>query len=167
MTPNARLRIGIVLLITGLILPLGIYPLSATSLPTPIKTALGGIMFFGFELMAIPAIAIMGKENFDRIVAKITQYFHFLKPAGNISTFRHRVGIILFFIPLLPTYIMAYAPEWLPDTSPYRLWINISSDLIFLVSLFILGGDFWDKLRALFTKDARAHFPDDSNHKKH
>jgi hypothetical protein len=23
-------------------------------------------------------------------------------------------------------------------------------DLIFLVSLFVLGGDFWDKIRALF-----------------
>jgi hypothetical protein len=28
-----------------------------------------------------------------------------------------------------------------------------------LVSLFVLGGDFWDKLRALFIGEAKAVFP--------
>jgi hypothetical protein len=31
-------------------------------------------------------------------------------------------------------------------------------DLVTLVSLFVLGGDFWDKVRALFLHDARAVF---------
>jgi hypothetical protein len=29
-----------------------------------------------------------------------------------------------------------------------------------LISLFVLGGDFWDKLRALFVHGARAVFPE-------
>ena len=29
-------------------------------------------------------------------------------------------------------------------------------DLLLLVSLFVLGGDFWNKLRALFIHDAKA-----------
>ena len=29
-----------------------------------------------------------------------------------------------------------------------------------IVSVFVLGGDFWDKLRALFVHGARAVFPD-------
>jgi hypothetical protein len=32
-------------------------------------------------------------------------------------------------------------------------------DLLLLVSLFILGGDFWDKLRALFVREAKVVFP--------
>ena len=32
------------------------------------------------------------------------------------------------------------------------------ADAIFVVNLFVLGGDFWDKLRALFVYDAKAKF---------
>ena len=64
----------------------------------------------------------------------------------------------MFLLPLIPTYIMAYAPQWLPDQSPQRLYVNLAADFLFLTSLFVLGGDFWDKLRALFVYDARAQF---------
>jgi hypothetical protein len=36
--------------------------------------------------------------------------------------------------------------------------VNVGLDLITLASLFVLGGDFWDKVRALFLHDARAVF---------
>jgi hypothetical protein len=55
---------------------------------------------------------------------------------------------------------MAYAPWWLPDSSPERLYVNLGADAMFLVSLFVLGGDFWDKLRAIFVREARAVFPE-------
>jgi hypothetical protein len=32
-----------------------------------------------------------------------------------------------------------------------------------IASLFVLGGNFWDKLRALFVADAVAVIPQDSN----
>jgi hypothetical protein len=47
----------------------------------------------------------------------------------------------------------------MPDNSPARLWVNLLADAAFLASLFILGGDFWDKLRSLFVRQARARFP--------
>ena len=76
-----------------------------------------------------------------------------------MSRNRYRLGLIMFLLPLIPTYIMAYAPQWLPDHSPQRLYdVNLAADFIFLASLFVLGGDFWDKLRALFVYDARAMF---------
>jgi hypothetical protein len=31
--------------------------------------------------------------------------------------------------------------------------------LMMLASLFVLGGDFWDKLRALFIREAKVQFP--------
>lgn len=58
----------------------------------------------------------------------------------------------------IPTYVMAYAPQWLPDHSPQRLYVNLTADFIFLTSLFVLGGDFWDKLRALFVCDYHVEF---------
>jgi hypothetical protein len=39
-----------------------------------------------------------------------------------------------------------------------RVWVNLGLDAITLASLFVLGGDFWDKVRALFLHDARAVF---------
>jgi hypothetical protein len=35
----------------------------------------------------------------------------------------------------------------------------IGGDLLFVASLLVLGGNFWDKLRSLFVYDAVAHFP--------
>jgi hypothetical protein len=34
--------------------------------------------------------------------------------------------------------------------------VKVAADVIFLASFFVLGGDFWDKLHALFIREARA-----------
>lgn len=160
MNANSRLIIGAILLAIGAVLPFGVCLVPLTDWPVPVKGAVGGALFFGFEIMAIPAVAVMGKDNFDRIMSKLKGWLRLLKPAGEVGRARHALGLVLFILPLIPTYIMAYAPKWLPDDSPERLWVNIGADAMFLVSLFVLGGDFWDKLRALFVRDARAVFPE-------
>jgi hypothetical protein len=55
-------------------------------------------------------------------------------------------------------WIASYAPSWLPEDYVLRVWVNLGLDAITLASLFVLGGDFWDKVRALFLHDARAAF---------
>jgi hypothetical protein len=151
---------GLTLLVIGLILPLGVYPVSQTSWPAALKTALCGLLFFGFEVMAIPAAAIMGKENFERIVGRVKSWIGSIKPSGQIGRVRHITGLVMFVLPIVPAYIMAYVPRWLPDASAARLWVNLCADGMFLTSLFVLGGDFWDKLRSLFVREARAVFPE-------
>jgi hypothetical protein len=47
----------------------------------------------------------------------------------------------------------------IPGYSEARITMNLMADFLFLVTLFVLGGDFWDKLRALFLYDAKAHLP--------
>lgn len=160
MSPNLRLAVGVILMVVGLVLPLGAYPVAQTSWPAAVKAALAGILFFGFEIMAIPAAAIMGKENFDRIVARAKGLVGSMKPAGNVGKVRHVTGLVLFLMPILPTYLMAYMPRYLPDASPERLWVNLCTDLLCLIGLFVLGGDFWDKLRSLFVRESRAVFPE-------
>jgi sterol desaturase/sphingolipid hydroxylase (fatty acid hydroxylase superfamily) len=160
MSVNTRLYLGIALLTIGLIMPFGVVFVAKADLPTTLKAAITGILLFGFEIMAVPAVAVMGKENFDRIMSRAKGWMGSLKPAGNIGKVRHCVGIAMFLLPIIPTYIMGYAPQWLPDNSPWRLWVSIASDAVFLASLFVLGGDFWDKLRSLFIREARAVFPE-------
>jgi hypothetical protein len=159
MSANARFAVGVAMLVVGAILPLCVFPVAHSSWPAAVKTAVGGVLFFGFEIMAIPAAAVMGKENFERIVKRAKGWVGSLKPAGDIGPVRHWTGLILFLLPVAPGYVMAYAPQWLPDATPARLWVNLAADAMFLTSLFVLGGDFWDKLRALFVRQARAAFP--------
>ncbi|MEI6287238.1 MAG: hypothetical protein WCP79_12100 [Bacillota bacterium] len=159
MNSNIRLGIGISLLVVGLLLPLGIFAVVDSAWPAALKTVVGGIFTFGFEILAIPAVAIMGKENFDRIMKRVKSWFGKLKPSGTVSRFRYNVGLVLFILPIVPTYIMAYLPRLLPDYSLERLLINIGADIMFFASLFVLGGEFWDKLKALFIWQAKAVFP--------
>ena len=42
------------------------------------------------------------------------------------------------------------------DPIPYA----VGGDLLLLASFFVLGGDFWDKLRSLFIYDAHAVIPE-------
>ncbi len=36
----------------------------------------------------------------------------------------------------------------------YRLPVNFTADFMFVASFFVLGGDFWDKVRARFVYGA-------------
>ena len=51
--------------------------------------------------------------------------------------------------------------EHLPVLDRHGFAISAALDALFVASLFVLGGDFWDKLRALFIRDAKAQFPAD------
>jgi hypothetical protein len=156
---EARFRLGLTLLAIGLLMPIGTFLVPLTTWPGEVKVAVAGILFFGFEIMVIPAAAVMGKENFERILTQGSGLLGRLKPSAEPGPLRHSVGVILFLLPVVPAYVMGYAPSWLLDNSPWRLWVNLTADAMFLTSLFVLGGDFWDKLRALFIRKARATFP--------
>jgi hypothetical protein len=162
---EARFRLGLVLLAIGLIMPIGAFLVPLTNWPGDVKAAAAGLLFFGFEIMVIPAAAVMGKENFERILATRLlatwgRLLGRLKPSAEPGPLRHAIGVAMFLLPFIPAYVMAYAPAWLPDSSPERLWVNLAADAMFLTSLFVLGGNFWDKLRALFVRRARAAFPE-------
>jgi hypothetical protein len=53
----------------------------------------------------------------------------------------------------------AYMDDMIPGFVDNKTLFYVGSDLMFLSSLFVLGGDFWDKLRSLFVHGARAEFP--------
>jgi hypothetical protein len=65
----------------------------------------------------------------------------------------------MFTIPLLLAWAAPYGGHHLPafESRPYIY--ALSGDALFVVSLFVLGGEFWDKLRSLFVHGARAQFP--------
>lgn len=159
MSADTRLKLGIALLVIGLLMPAGTFVVAATGWSDGVKALISGILLLGLEIMAIPAAALMGKENFERIVNRVKGFLKKLKPAGQVGRTRYTIGLVLFVAPLLFAWISAYIPTWLPEDAAARVWVNLGLDLILVASLFVLGGDFWDKLQALFQYEARVVFP--------
>jgi len=159
MSAKTRLIIGISLAVGGNILFFTSAWIAWMPWSASFKATLWGILFFAPEAGTLAGAAIMGKENFERFKAVVFKWVGRIKPAGNISKLRHQIGLVMFCVPLIPTYVQAFKPEWLPDSSSLRWQVKVIADVIFIASLFVLGGDFWDKLRALFTLEARAVFP--------
>lgn len=164
MTANTRLKLGIALAVGGNFLfftSAWIYwmPWSAAT-----KAAVWGVLFFAPEVGTLAGAAIMGKENYERFKTAVFKWLHRIKPAGDIGPVRHRIGVAMFLLPIVPTYIQAYEPTWLPDSSSWRWIVKVAADVIFIASFFVLGGDFWDKLHALFLRAARVQLPSDIPH---
>ncbi|MBE9581346.1 MAG: hypothetical protein IMF18_06980, partial [Proteobacteria bacterium] len=89
-------------------------------------------------------------------------FFAFLKkhgPPDVVSRTRYHVGLLMFVFPLLFGWLAPYAPDLIPGYDAHRLAVNLLGDIMFVSSLFVLGGDFWDKVRSLFMHEAEVHIP--------
>ena len=159
--PGIRLYIG-----------LGVFALSFFSLPIGLflqqfvtehymKHIVIGIFWLIAPTMKITSVAILGKPSYLYIKYKFQSHFVRIFKTRHESRTRYTIGLIMFVIPVVPTYIMAYAPVLFSSVFSIRLILNISFDVIFIASLFVLGGDFWDKLKALFVFSAKVCFPEE------
>jgi hypothetical protein len=52
-------------------------------------------------------------------------------------------------------YCTYYIPDLIPGYAEHRMAMNLAADFLFILTLFVLGGDFWEKLRSLFLYDAK------------
>jgi hypothetical protein len=156
MTANTRLKLGIAFAVGGNLLFFTSAWIAWMPWSASFKAMLWGILFFAPEVGTLIGVALMGRENYERFKTALYKFVGRIKPAGNVGPLRHKIGLAMFFLPLIPAYLQAFWPKWLPDSSPLRWQVKITADVIFLASFFVLGGDFWDKLHALFTREARA-----------
>ena len=153
---KARFRLGTTIFIIGFCSPLLIPLVTATDLSTKWKATLSGALAIGIpELFSIIAIAIMGKPGFQRLK---DIFFGFMKkhgPPEKVSLTRYRVGLVMFVIPLLMAWILPYIGHLIPFYQNNFIPFSIVGDLLFISSVFVLGGEFWDKLQALFVYGAK------------
>ena len=150
-----HLKLGVVLFALSIILPLAGLPLLASmNLSATMTTTVSGILLVAGELLGVVAIAVMGKEGYLFIKERL---FGFLKqhgPADKVGKTRYRIGLLMFFIPLLFGWVSPYLIPLITDNGELPLAYAVLGDILFLTSLFVLGGDFWDKIRALFDQNA-------------
>lgn len=109
---------------------------------------IGGLILGGPELCGLIAIALWGKTTFNYFMARLYRVLKRLGPPGTVSVGRYYVGLFLFMSSFIPSWIIAYAPTLVNDK--LRVYIVLSFDILFVMSFFVLGGDFWEKIRALF-----------------
>lgn len=155
-----RFRIGGSVFVLGFFIPLLIPIVTSSTLSTEWKAAISGAMLVGVpELFTLLAIAILGKPGFGYLKEHLLSFIRKFGPPAMVSRTRYRIGLTLFLVPLLAGWLIPYISHLIPGYADYHYLLLISGDLMFVSSLFILGGEFWDKIRALFLYDAKAHFP--------
>jgi len=152
--PKKRLITGTIVLVVGFLSPLLIPWVTTTNWSIGVKSFLSGFLAFGIpEIFILIAIAIMGKQGYEFFKLKVGQFLKPLLPPDRVSRPRYRLGLVLFVIPLLFGFFEPYLAYFFqPLRNPISWYLSL--DLVFLISLFVLGGDFWDKLRGLFDHNA-------------
>jgi len=99
------------------------------------------------------AAALLGKEFVTALKKRINSWFkrtHVPKP---ISRGRHRFGITLLIASTLPYYAMLiyllFFSHHESDIN-FLAWTLVGGEAAFMAGLFMLGGEFWERLKYLF-----------------
>jgi hypothetical protein len=158
--PRSRIVLGGACFLVAQSLPLFIPLVLASDLRSEIKTALSGLMLFGLpEIGSFIAVSILGKPGYDWLRARISGVIKGVAPAADVGPTRYYAGLTILCLLLLIGFFEPYMTDLLPKSlHDNRLVYASVADALFAVNLILLGGDFWDKLRALFVYQAKARF---------
>ncbi len=161
--PVTRFRIGAFLLAFGFACPLLIPLVARTNLSTEVKTAIFGLLAIGVpELFMVIAVAVMGREGFSRFKKIVFGIARRFAPPERVGALRYRIGLAMFAVPLVFGWLAPYVQGFVPGYRMNRVAIGVAGDLLLVTSLFVLGGEFWDKLRSLFDREATVRFREGS-----
>ena len=159
--PRGRLILGGVIFVSGFLCPLLVPLVTASGLSAAWKATLSGLLLLGIpELSMLIAVAVLGKPGFAYLKAKLLGFLkRTIEPPETVSLARYRAGLLLFGLPLFWGWLSPYvAPVMFGDRQP-DIWYSVGGDVMFIASFFVLGGELWDKVRALFVHGAKAVFP--------
>ncbi|HEY6644060.1 hypothetical protein [Povalibacter sp.] len=157
-----RLTLGVVVFIAGWVIGLALIPLvNRSGMTDALKATLSGVLLLVVpKVFLLIAVAIMGKPGFAYLKSLVGAYFRRFAPPATVSAARYRIGLILLITPIVLSSLGDYLSLYLiPLRQEYPYLIAMAGDLLILAGLFVLGGDFWDKLRSLFVHEAKAVFP--------
>jgi hypothetical protein len=158
-TTSWRFRTGVTLIAMGWICPLFIPLVTKSTLSTEWKTALSGfLLVVGPEALSILAIAILGKDGFNFLKEKVFALLRRVAPTAKVSRTRYHAGLAIWVLLFIYGSFVWYAPHLVPGYAEHRIAMNLTADFLFIASLFVLGGNFWEKFRALFIYDVSENY---------
>ena len=154
---KSRMIWGTIVLVTGFLSPLLIPLVLASELSSTLKSVFSGLLAFGIpEIFMLVAIGIFGKEGFNYLKRFIGLFIRRYGPPDEVSLLRYRIGLVLFAIPLIVGLVLPYVLFEFEFLMQIMFPLIITLDALLLLSVFVLGGNFWDKLRGLFIHQAIA-----------
>jgi hypothetical protein len=159
-TTGWRLNLGIALFGLSIVLPvLGVPLVAIIGLPAATVATVSGALLAGSEVLGIVAVADLGKSGYAYIKNHVFGFLKQYGPPAEVGRTRYTIGLMMFSVPIVFGWLAPYVVDLIPGYLSNQFTYAIVGDLLLLASLFVLGGDFWDKLRALFIRGATAVFP--------
>lgn len=156
-----RLKLGVTLFALSIALPvLGVPLVAVMGLSAATVATVSGALLVGAEVMGLAAVAVMGKSGYAYIKNRVFGFLKQYGPPAEVSRTRYTIGLLMFAIPIIFGWLTPYANDLVPGYPGNELTYAVVGDLLLLTSLFVLGGDFWDKVRALFIHGAKSTFPE-------
>jgi len=161
---KGRLFLGGAIFVTGFLVPLFIPLVMKTNWSTAAKSIVSGVLAIGLpEVFMLIAAAVLGKSGFQYLKAKLFGWLKKYEPPDLVSQMRYRIGLVLFIIPLLIGIVLPYLlMAEIEVAQRYMRYFTISGDVLLLISLFVLGGGFWDKIRSLFVYHSKTIYTDEA-----
>jgi hypothetical protein len=108
--------------------------------PTWKATLAGVFLAGGPEVLTLAATALLGKETLHYFLAKAKRKLFEAIMAKPVSKARYYAGLTVAIVSLVPFYMYGYFPGFMPPD--VRIYILAASDLSFVASVFIMGGEF-------------------------
>lgn len=150
-----RFRAGIVVLVLAYGAWLAVPVAASAGASTAQIATLTGAIAVANKIMLLASVAVMGKPGFTRVKKILLQHLKRITSGGTVGPVRHAVGLVMFCLPLVSAMLEPYVDAIWPDLRP-KLWeAQLLGDVMFIVSAFVLGGEFWNKVQALFIRTAR------------
>jgi hypothetical protein len=122
-------------------------------------SAIGAINFVLNKVLLIASAAFLGRAGFEQLKGMIFGAFRRYAYPDQVSLFRYRLGLILLVVPIVLAWVAPYVAELAPSLGRSTMRDGVISDIVLIIGLVMLGGGFWDKLRALFIRDAKVVLP--------
>jgi len=154
-TGDWRFKLGMAIFVAAFAIWLLVPLMAALNASGTMLAALSGIVFISNKVLLLAVVAVMGKPGFVQLKRHVFGYVAMLAPAPEVGRLRHALGLVMFGLPLLTTFLEPYDDHIWPALLTHGWQVELLSDLIFIASFFVLGGNFWDKVRAPFVRSAR------------
>jgi hypothetical protein len=110
------------------------------------------------DVLLIAAAALMGKDNLQYLFSKLGSWFTNLVKWNQVSPQRYKLGLWLMCLSIAVTLGLFYfLPESLRvgNQPGWGFYVTVGADIVFIISFFVLGAEFWAKIQALFQYNAR------------
>jgi hypothetical protein len=158
--PGWRIKTGFAMFIASMAWPVLMPILLLFGVSTASVAKIAGFLLVVAEVMMLTAAAITGKDGFAYIKKRVFGLVKSYGPPRVVSAMRYKIGLILFTVPLLLALLAPYLGVIVTAPIANSVLLAVAADISLLVGLFLLGGDFWDKLRSLFMHKSVAVMPD-------